>query len=140
MALVKTRTLLLLAVGTGLAIMLAGAVFFFQLATQDDAAPPTPLGVATTVGDMSVTVVGAEEAAGVLRVSIVVGGAVDDDPTDEFRLIASARPAALVGTTCGPSGDDRQECTIEFDVGAADGVSRVLFYERGEDRSRWQLG
>ncbi|MFP5489122.1 MAG: hypothetical protein ACLGHQ_12555, partial [Acidimicrobiia bacterium] len=66
-------------------------------------------------------------------------GTTDDDPTDEFRLIASARPVALDGTTCGPSGDAVVSCTIEFDVAGIDGVSRVLFYERGDEQARWVL-
>lgn len=133
----KTRNLLLLALGCGVAIMLAGAVFFVQLATQDDAAPPVAFGQVTEVGDMSVTVVGADESDGILRIEIRIGGAADDDPTDEFRLIASARPVELAATSCGPSDDGVESCSIEFDVSGVDGVSRVLFYERGEEQARW---
>ena len=135
----KTRNLLLLALGCGLAIMLAGAVFFFQLATQDEVAPPAPVGEPVRVGDMTVTVDGADESGGVLRVDITIGGIEDTDPTDEFRLIASARPVTLTSTTCGPSGEATASCTIAFDVGAVDGSSRVLFYERGEEQARWVL-
>lgn len=135
----KTRNLLLLALGCGLAIMLAGAVFFFQLATQEEAAPPVPLGDAVEVGDMTVTVDDVAESGGVLRVEITIGGTTDDDPTDEFRLIASARPVSLASTTCGPSGATASSCTIEFDVSDIDGVSRVLFYERGDEQARWVL-
>ena len=56
----KTRTLLLLALACGVAIMAAGAVFLVQLSRQADAAPPVPLGEATEVGDMRVVV---DEAA-----------------------------------------------------------------------------
>lgn len=136
----KTRNLLLLALACGLAIMLAGAVFFFQLATQDEAEPAVPVGEETQVGDMSVIVTGAEETAGTLRISIDIGGAEDGDPADEFRLIASARPVQLSTSTCAAStGTDRQTCTITFDVADVDGVSRVLFYERGEEQARWVL-
>lgn len=136
---VKTRNLLLLALGCGLAIMLAGAVFFFRLATQDEPEPPIPTGEQVQVGDMSVTVHGIDEASGVLRVDITIGGTQDDDPTDGFRLIASARPIQLAATTCGPSTADREDCSLEFDVGGVDGVSRVLFYERGDEQARWVL-
>jgi hypothetical protein len=136
---VKTRNLLLLALGCGLAIMLAGAVFFFQLATQDEVEPPAPVGEPVRVGDMTVTVDGADEAGGVLRVDITIGGIEDDDPTDEFRLIASARPVPLASTTCGPSDGAGESCAIEFDVSGIDGASRVLFYERGEEQARWVL-
>lgn len=135
----KTRTLLLLSLACGLAIMLAGAAFLFQLTTQDDAEPPVPVGATVDVGDMSVTVDRVDESVGTLTVSITLGGVDDPDPTDGFRLIASARPVPLGATTCGPSGPSVESCSIEFDVSAVDGVSRVLFYDRGDDQARWQL-
>jgi hypothetical protein len=136
----KTRTLLLLALGCGLAIMVAGAVFLFQLTTQDDVAEPVPTGQAVGIGDMTVAVLGAEESGGQLRVTVEIGGVRDDEPAADFRLIASGRPALVSGTTCPPTGVDIQSCTVTFDVSTADGVSRVLFYERGDDRARWVLG
>lgn len=136
----KTRNLLLLALACGLAIMLAGAVFFFQLATQDEAEPPVPIGETTEVGDMSVTVTDVAEAAGTLRVGITIGGTEDGDPADEFRLIAAARPVQLASSTCAASTTTGlQSCTIAFDVIDVDGSSRVLFYERGEEQARWVL-
>jgi len=136
---VKTRNLLLLALACGLAIMLAGAVFFFQLATQDEAEPAAEVGEQVEVGDMLVTVEGSSESDGRLRVDLTIGGTVDDDPADEFRLIASARPIELAEASCEPSDEGLQTCSITFDVGAVDGVSRVLFYERGEEQARWVL-
>lgn len=136
----KTRNLLLLALACGLAIMLAGAVFFFQLATQDEGEPPVPIGEPAEVGDMSVTVTDVEETTGTLRVGITIGGADDGDPADEFRLIAAARPVQLGSSTCTASAPPAiQRCTITFDVSEADGVSRVLFYERGDEQARWVL-
>lgn len=120
--------------------MLAGAVFFFQLATQDDPEPPVSVGELVQVGDMQVTVEGAEERGGVLRVAITIGGTDDPDPTDEFRLIASARPVPLASTTCAASDGTGESCAIEFDVSGVDGTSRVLFYERGDQQARWVLG
>jgi len=136
---VKTRNLLLLALGCGLAIMLAGAVFFFQLATQDTVDPPVAVGEAVEVGDMAVTVIDADESAGRLVVTIEIGGTVDDDPADEFRLIASARPVPVSASDCLRSGSEIQVCTVTFDVGDADGSSRQLFYERGDEQARWIL-
>jgi hypothetical protein len=136
----KTRTLLLLALACGLAIMLAGAVFLFQLSTQDELVEPVPIGEQTQVGDMSVTVTNVDETNGVLSLVIEVGGTPDEQPADEFRLLASGRGVSVAETTCPPSGLEVQTCTVTFDVSQADGVSRVLFYERGDDRARWVLG
>jgi hypothetical protein len=136
----KTRTLLMLALACGLAIMLAGAVFLFQLSTQDDLAEPAAVGEQVQVGDMQVTVTNVDETDGILAVLVEIGGTADDQPADEFRLIASGRGMSVADTTCPPTEIDVVACTVTFDVSLADGVSRVLFYERGEDQARWVLG
>lgn len=135
----KTRTLLLLSLACGAAIMLAGAVLLFQLTTSDDPDPATPVGESVEVGDMRVVVDAVAESEGVIRVEVTFGGVIDDDPTEGFRLIASARPVALTSTTCGPSSTEPQTCSLEFAIGTPDGTSRVLFYERGDERARWVL-
>jgi hypothetical protein len=137
----KTRTLMLLALGCGVVIMLAGAVFLFQLATQDELVEPAPIGVVTDVGDMAVTVFESQGGGdGSLAVRIEIGGTVDSAPAENFRMIASGRPAPLLGTTCVPTGVEPQTCVMAFDVSSADGSSRVLFYERGDEQARWVLG
>jgi hypothetical protein len=137
---VKTRTLLLLATACGLMIMIAGAVFLVQLSTQDEALPPAVIGEPTQVGDMRVTVVGASEGGGLLTVEVELGGTEDDQPADEFRLIASGRAARAVSSTCGATTTSAaQACELAFDVSGADGDGRVLFYARGEDQARWVL-
>lgn len=140
----KTRTLLLLALACGMAIMAAGAVFLVQLSGQDDVDPPVELGTPATIGDMRVTVERAVERNGVLDVSVRIGGVDDADGTGGFRLIASGRGvrplvSAAAGTCTATTVAD-QSCVVRFDVSGADGISRVLFYERGEDQARWVLG
>jgi hypothetical protein len=139
----KTRTLLLLALACGVLIMAAGAVLLVQLNRQADAAPPVPVGVAAEVGDMHVVVDGAREHEGVLDVTITIGGVDDADGTSGFRLIASgdaaAPDAATAAGQCAATTIQRRQCTLRFDVAAARGDSRVLVYERGDDRARWVL-
>jgi hypothetical protein len=139
----KTRTLLLLALACGAAIMAAGAVFLVQLSRQADAAPPVPFGKATEVGDMRVIVDGADEREGVLEVSVTIGGVDDPDGSDGFRVIASGDAAEPQGDgadgLCGATTRAAQRCIVRFDVSDARGDSRVLFYERGDDRARWVL-
>jgi hypothetical protein len=135
----KTRTLLLLSAVTGLAILLAGVALLFQLLGQDDVAPPSTLGDRVVVGDMVVVVESASEADGTLVVTTTLGGVDDADGAAGFRLIASGREARLVesceATTVVPA-----ECRLRFDVSSADGRSRQLFYERGDESARWELG
>ncbi len=140
----KTRTLMLLALGCGVAIMLAGAVFLFQLTTQDELETPVSIGERTMVGDMVVTVTQTEEVDGVLDVSVRIGGVEDENGSSGFRLIASGRPVTPdLGAReeiCGSTDIEPQACVVRFDVSAADGASRVLFYERGDEQARWVLG
>jgi hypothetical protein len=139
----KTRTLLLLALACGVAIMAAGAVFLIQLSRQADAAPPVPLGETTEVGDMRVAVEGSAEHEGLLEVTVMIGGVDDADGSDGFRMIASGHAAqpehAGAEGECGATTTEVERCTVRFDVSDAGGESRVLFYERGDDRARWVL-
>ncbi len=140
----KTRTLLLLSLGCGLAIMLAGAALLIQLTGQDEALPPLAIGDAAQVGDMGVTVLTTTESGGELIVAVEIGGAADDAPADDFRLVASGRPLRVASSDC-PAIDPvidslpTTTCSLTFDVSAADGSSRLLFYERGDDTARWLL-
>jgi hypothetical protein len=124
-------------------IMLAGAVFLFRLASQDDVVEPVAIGDDAEVGDMVVAVVGSGERDGVLEVEVSIGGVVDDDVTDAFRLIASGRAVgaddAATSDACGATTIEPRRCVVRFDVSAADGSSRVLFFERGDESARWVL-
>lgn len=131
---------MLLALGCGLAIMVAGAVFLFQLTQRSEVAEPTPIGQVVDVAEMSVTVDEFGEEEGTLRVAVTIGGTEDLDPAADFRLIASGRPVSISSSTCPPVDGTGASCEITFDVSAADGSSRVLFYDRGEERARWVLG
>lgn len=139
----KTRTLLLLALACGLAIMLAGAVFLFQLAGQDDVAEAVPIGESVEVGDLTIEVEAADESNGVLSVGIRLSGVDDPDGAAGFRLIASGRPIVPTDTdapdACLATTVEETVCVVRFDVSVADGSSRVLFYERGEEQARWVL-
>ena len=109
----KTRTLLLLALACGVAIMAAGAVFLVQLSRQADAAPPVPLGVATEVGDMRVVVEAAVEHDGVLDVTVTIGGVDDADGASGFRLIASGTPPCpRRPASTGVRGDDHRAAAL----------------------------
>lgn len=137
----KTRTLLLLALGCGLAIMMAGAVFLFQLTGEADVTAATPVGDRAKVGDMAVVVEGSDERDGTLDVAVRIGGVDDPDGASGFRLIASGRPLTPVPGVdrerCAATTIADRQCVVRFDVSVADGDSRVLFFERGDDSARW---
>ena len=75
--------------------------------------------------------------------AVEIGGVDDDDGADAFRLVVPGD--ALRGRPGGAGRlrrDDRRDalaCTLTFDLGSADGSSRVLLYRRGDEQVRWEL-
>jgi hypothetical protein len=137
----KTRTLLLLAVGVGLMILLAGGVLLLQLANESAAVEPADVGEAVRVGDVDVVVYGSQESGAVFSVDVEVGG-VDDDidsfslATGDTRLEPRAAPS---DGRCTEITLAAQRCRLEFDVSASDGSNRVLVLRRGDQQRNWVL-
>ena len=141
----KTRTLLLLSVGVGLAILLAGGVFLFQLSNEAATVDVAEFGERVEVGDVHVTVhdVTGTDPASVLSVEIALGGVDDADGIDSFRLITGADPLSPIAAPspgrCTEITVDPQECHLDFDIGTTDGPNRVLVLRRGDEQRRWDL-
>ena len=136
----QTRTLLLLSLGCGFAILIAGAALLLQLSGSDDLSSPAPVGSVVLVGDMAVTVVSAETAASSVAVELQLGGVDDPDGSRSFGLIAAGTSYAPDGGDCDPVSVTTRTCTITFDVEVGgDATSLVLVAERGESRTRWVL-
>ena len=137
----KTRTLLLLSVGVGLMILLAGGVLLLQLANESAAVEPAEIGEGVEVGDVDVVVFGAQEGA-TFAVDVELGG-VDDDLSG-FSLATGDRRLEPLTTDadgrCTAITVAEQRCRIEFDVSAADGSNRVLVLRRGDEQRNWVLG
>lgn len=133
----KTRTLLLMSVICGLAILLAGGVLLIQIVNRAEVLEPSPLGETVRVGDMIIIVESSREIVNGHEVNLVIGGVVDPEGSAGFRMIAAARPAPLL-SDCGPIGISPSSCTLVFAVTGSQG-SRQLFYERGDQAARWVL-
>jgi hypothetical protein len=143
---VRTRTLLLLAVACGLAILVAGVVQLLRIAGQDDAADETfhRIGEDVEVGDLTVVVESYDEDGGTAALDVRLGGVDDPDAADGFRLVVPGEdePLSPIGGEngeCGPVTVAAQRCRLSFAVDDAAGGVRVLVVERGEDIARWQL-
>jgi|DEB0MinimDraft_3_1074331.scaffolds.fasta_scaffold05253_5 hypothetical protein len=136
----QTRTLLLLSLGCGFAILIAGAALLLQLSGSEDPSTPAPIGSVVSVGDMAVTVVSAETTASSVAVELQLGGVDDPDGSRSFGLIASGTSYAPGGGDCDPVTIAARTCTITF-VAEVDGddAALVLVAERGESRMRWVL-
>jgi len=139
----KTRTLLLLSVGTALMILVAGGVLLFQLSGQEAATESTPFGEQAQIGDAEVVVLGAELSGDTLAVSMEIGGVDDEDGIDSFRLVTGDRQLSPVAPTdgegCAVISEAPQRCLVVFDVGDVDGSSRVLIMRRGDEQATWRL-
>lgn len=139
----KTRTLLLLSVGTALAILVAGGVLLLQLANQRDVSVQASVGEAARVGDVTVTVLSTDENDGLFAVEVEIGGLDDPDGIDSFRLVTGDRRLEpLTGgdeSRCTRITSAPARCRVDFDVRAADGPNRVLVVRRGDEQANWRL-
>ncbi len=139
----KTRTLLLLAVGCGLAILLAGGVQLLRLSNQH-ADPPLALGDTATAGDARVMVQSFEESDGMAVVTVTLSGVDDPRGVDGLTLVTPSAPLAVAD---GSSGGDActgftvaaVTCTLTFDTSNVTGKSRQLLFQRAEQKARWKL-
>jgi hypothetical protein len=137
----RTRTLLLLAIGCGLAILLAGGVQLLRLANQSTPAAPLSVGQSGTAGDAEVTVVSyaVQGANGV--VTVTLGGVDDAAGLDGFTLVTPGKPLAPLpgGGTCTGFTVAPVTCTLAFSLTGVSGVDRQLVFQRAEERVRWKL-
>ena len=138
----RTRTLLLLAVVCGLAILVAGVVQLLRVANQDDPPRAVEIGQTVRVGDMDVVVQAVSEGDGSVLVDVEIGGVEDADGAGAFRLVVpggalTADPAA--GNHCGATSTRLEPCTLAFRLADDAGSTRVLLYQRGDERVRWEL-
>jgi len=139
---VRTRTLLLLAIGCGFVILAAGVVQLLRIAGQDDPPRAAAVGQSVEVGDMTIIVGSLTEDGTTAEVSVEIGGVDDEDGGADFNLVVpgaalSAEPAAA--GACGATTVELAPCTLTFDLGSAEGTSRVLLYRRGDEQARWEL-
>lgn len=138
----KTRTLLLLSVGTALAILLAGGVLLFQLSGQQDTVEPSVVGEEIVVGDLAITVLSANESPGFFSVQVTVAG-VDDPTTDSIRLVTGdgrLDPVTLPSDgRCTELTVAVQTCTLDFGLDGVESTNRTLIVRRGEDQANWNL-
>lgn len=134
----KTRTLLLLAVACGVAILGAGAALMFRLATNDPVAAPSRLGQPVPVGAGTVTVNLATIDTD--RVAVTVTAAGHDGSTPMSFVLATPTPIApSPDSTCTSFGAAPVTCELVFVAPGAKGSSLTLLLRHGSDRANWQL-
>lgn len=143
----RTRTLLLLAVACGLAILLAGGIQLLRVSDRPSGTDDLAVGDTGRAGDLVVVVDEVSAGEGILFVDVTLSGVVAESIDDGFRLIVPGQAVAprrdlaerTGRTPCRDATDAATSCTLAFDTAAVEGSVRVLLLRRGEDQVRWSL-
>jgi len=140
---VKTRTLLLLSVGCGLLIVLAGGIKLFQVASDRTDVPVLELGDEALIGDMSVMVSTIEGTSSGVEVAVEMSGVSGAAVLEGWSLLGDgelSEPTAAVfegacdATTVVPDGGVEIRCTLRFPAVEA---AQYVAYQRGGELRRW---
>jgi hypothetical protein len=140
---VKTRTLLLLSVGCGLLILLAGGIKLFQVANDRTDVPVLELGDEALVGDMSVVVNAIRNDPSGVEVDVEMGGVSGAAVLEGWSMLGDgelSEPSAAVaegacdGSTVVPADGSAVRCTLRFPVVEAE---QYVAYQRGGELRRW---
>ena len=91
----KTRNLLILAFACGLAILVAGGIKIFQVASSDDKVETLPFGTVAEIGPMTVRVMDVTEADDALLVRVEIRGPGPDDLGAHWKLLVAGEPGPL---------------------------------------------
>jgi hypothetical protein len=137
----RTRTLLLLAVTCGLAILVAGTVQLLRLAGQETA-PLLAVGDRGSAGDATVVVKALDEVDGVATVTVTLSGVDDPNGLDGFTLVgpgAKEQPNQRGDGVCQGISAEPVTCTLTFPTAAMEGGDRLLVFHRAAETVRWKL-
>lgn len=137
----KTRTLLLLSVVCGLAVLLAGTLQLLRLADQK-ASETLAIGEEGRAGDAVVVVDDYSENATRAVVTVTVSGVDDPDGIEGFVLanVAAVVPPLAEGTeACTALTRQTTTCTLTFATEGFEGSSRQLVFRRAAEQVRWKL-
>jgi hypothetical protein len=141
----RTKTLLVLAVVCGMAILLAGGIQLWRIIDEPPATPDLAIGARGTAGDLYVTVQSAVEQDGLMRVELRLGGVDDPEGLQGFSLLVQGKVLEPLsadqagGSACRTVTVTEQTCSLVFGTASVDGTLRVLRLRRGEDQQRWTL-
>jgi len=135
----RTKTLLLLAVGCGLIILLAGGVQLLRVGGQQQSAKLLDTGQLGKAGDVTVelmsTTVGQNDVTAVVR----VGGVDDPHGLDGFTLVGPGKVVKVTSSTCDGIAVAPADCQLTFATGDLQGDSRQLIFHRADQQLRWVL-
>lgn len=121
----KTRTLLLLSVMSGLIILVAGGVKLLQVATDRTEVPVLSIGDSSRIGDMVVRVESISTAGAGAEARVVMSGVPGELAVDGWRLLGDGEVVEPF-TTVGASGSDVAVCDVRTEVPASGEVVCIV--------------
>lgn len=120
-----------------IAITGAGVGLFLQIRAEPKASPVARQGEEVRVGDLSVTLIAAEEQVGQVVVTLELGGVDDRVVTDVLTLVAAGETFPVSGGDCDPVTIEPRRCEARFK--RVESENLVLVVRRGEQVRRWVL-
>ena len=133
----STRKLILTALVCGLAVMLAGGIKLFQMATEDVEAVVFSLGTSKTLADMTVSVKDVEQSADATLITVSMVGVEGTNAAEGWRLLANGTVISpvLSKSTCR---DTTVEAVVTCVVGFPESTGSVtVAYLRAGEQSQW---
>lgn len=139
----RTRTLLLLAIVCGLAILIAGGIQLLRVGNQESSSTLLVQGQPGKAGDVTVTLmsstVPSTTAGSRLVTTVTLGGVNDPDGLDGFTLVGPGKVASVTSSTCAGITVAPVECELTFATDGMQGSSRQLIFRRADEQLRWVL-
>jgi hypothetical protein len=135
----RTRTLLLLAIGCGLVILLAGGIQLLRVGGQEQTATLLATGEPGKAGDVTVELVSSSLDDSDLVAVVRIGGIDDPDGLDGFTLVGPGTVLAVTSSTCNGITVAPVDCGLTFATGEMQGTSRQLIFHRADEQLRWVL-
>jgi hypothetical protein len=135
----RTRTLLLLAIGCGLVILLAGGIQLLRVGGQRQTAKLLGVGELGKAGDASVELLSSTIRPSELVAVVRVGGVDDPRGLDGFTLVGPGKVLAVTSSTCDGIAVDPDDCELTFTTSDMEGTSRQLIFRRADEQLRWVL-
>jgi hypothetical protein len=135
----RTRTLLLLAIGCGLAILVAGGIQLLRVGGQQQTTTLLAAGVPGKAGDVTVTLVSSSAAASTLDAVVRIGGIEDPEGLKGFTLVGPGKVVPVASSTCTGIRVAPSDCSLTFATTGMPGTSRQLIFHRADQQLRWVL-
>ncbi len=135
----RTRTLLLLAIGCGLVILLAGGIQLLRVGGQQQSAKLLKVGEPGKAGDVMVELVSSSLRDDSVVAVVRIGGVDDPRGLDGFTLVGPGRVLAVTSSDCTGIAVDPVDCALTFTTIGVKGTSRQLIFHRADAQLRWVL-